>query len=108
MGAPTWAGAVLVVGILSTPLLFPPPRPLLRRLLRPRKCQKCLGVGNNLCQSCKGRGKQGGLFTGDPLMKCSLCQGKGRQLCNPCTGTGLSNFWLYRPVKNGGWGPRGS
>eukprot|EP00897_Mesotaenium_endlicherianum_P007290 jgi/Mesen1/658/ME000109S10876 len=29
-------------------------------------------------------------------------------LCTRCSGSGLANSWLYKPVKDGGWGPRGS
>eukprot|EP00850_Spirogloea_muscicola_P002298 SM000008S22387 [mRNA] locus=s8:1333654:1334100:- [translate_table: standard] len=60
-----------------------------------------------LCVRCKGRGKEGGLFTGTMLAKCAVCGGRGRQLCPRCEGAGLENSWLYQPVKDGGWGPRG-
>ncbi|XP_057834005.2 protein PHOTOSYSTEM I ASSEMBLY 2, chloroplastic isoform X2 [Cryptomeria japonica] len=86
---PPWAGAVITVTLLSLS------SPLLLQLARPkkrlRKCSQCLGVGNNLCLMCKGRGKQGGLFTGEPLEKCSTCAGRGRQLCTQCAGKGIIN-----------------
>lgn len=53
-------------------------------------------------------GSSGGVFTGLPLVKCRLCGGRGRQKCKPCEATGLANHWLYSPVSDGGWGPRGS
>eukprot|EP00850_Spirogloea_muscicola_P005343 SM000024S07805 [mRNA] locus=s24:662846:663697:+ [translate_table: standard] len=53
------------------------------------------------------KGKEGGLFTGTMLAKCAVCGGCGRQLCPRCDGAGLENSWLYQPVKDGGWGPRG-
>ncbi|KAI5058703.1 hypothetical protein GOP47_0026873 [Adiantum capillus-veneris] len=106
--SPALAGTLVLTAVLGLQLASP----LLLRsartyLMRPRKCRICLGVGNNLCTFCKGRGKQGGLFTGEPLEKCGLCGGRGRQLCGKCNATGLANSWLYKPLNNGGWGPMG-
>ncbi|KAG6551181.1 hypothetical protein Mapa_007417 [Marchantia paleacea] len=107
-GGPAWIGAVVSVAVLFVPLAFPSLTRAARKILKPRRCDRCRGVGNNLCRLCKGRGKQGGVFTGLPLVKCRLCGGRGRQKCKPCEATGLANHWLYSPVSDGGWGPRGS
>ncbi|CAM6026774.1 unnamed protein product [Sphagnum balticum] len=107
-GGSPWVGAVITVGLLISPVALPHLSRRLKTLMRPRRCSQCLGVGNNLCVFCKGRGKQGGLFTGSALERCSVCEGRGRQLCMPCAGSGLANHWLYTPVDRGAWGPRGS
>ncbi|KAH7289608.1 hypothetical protein KP509_30G011500 [Ceratopteris richardii] len=104
---PAWAGAAAVFAVVGLQVASPLLLRSARFVMKPQKCKECLGVGNNLCMFCKGRGKQGGLFTGDPLEKCVYCGGRGRELCSKCNATGLSNHWLYKPVKNAGWGPRG-
>ncbi|KAG0604732.1 hypothetical protein M758_9G004200 [Ceratodon purpureus] len=109
VGPSPWVGAVVTVAILLLPAAAPHIAKSTRHLLKPRKCPLCLGVGNNLCCHCKGRGKQGGVFTGTPLRRCSVCDGRGRQLCSPCEASGLSNNWLYQlPANRGGCGPRNS
>ncbi|KAL2620204.1 hypothetical protein R1flu_000409 [Riccia fluitans] len=107
-GGSDWIGAVVSVAVIFVPLAFPTLSRTARKFLKPRRCPRCLGVGNNLCGRCKGRGKEGGVFTGLPLEKCKRCGGRGRQRCKPCASTGLANHWLYTPVADGGWGPRGS
>jgi len=77
------------------------------RQLRPISCPECRGIGHNTCPECQGRGKQGGVLTKMPLQACGTCRSKGRILCMKCKATGIKNNWLFKPIENGGWGPRG-
>ncbi|CAM6094745.1 unnamed protein product [Calypogeia fissa] len=106
-GGPAWGGLLATVMVFVVPFFIPQITRTARKIIKPTRCSECLGVGNNLCVLCKGRGKTGGVFTGIPLEKCGLCKGRGRQLCKRCQSTGLANNWLYTPLENGGWGPRG-
>lgn len=76
-------------------------------LQKPRKCQTCLGASHVTCTACMGRGKQGGLFSSEPMTDCDSCGKKGRLRCVACSGTGLANNWLWRPAQDAGWGARG-
>eukprot|EP00959_Pyramimonas_sp_CCMP1952_P455009 9470870-Pyramimonas_sp.AAC.4 len=42
----------------------------IQRQLRPIRCKVCLGIGDNTCPDCKGRGKLGGLVSNEPLRDC--------------------------------------
>lgn len=78
-----------------------------QRYLRPKRCLTCLGTGYVVCDTCKGRGKTGGLLTGSKGVCCSTCEGEGCTKCSACNATGIANNWLFQPAKDPGWGPRG-
>jgi len=112
---PEWlrAGTMLVGGYIFGSALIEPfandlAKPI-KRQLRPIRCKVCLGIGDNTCPDCNGRGKLGGLVTDEPLRDCEKCARVGRVRCPHCKATGLQNNWLFSPAREGerGWGPRG-
>ncbi|GLI69884.1 hypothetical protein VaNZ11_014601 [Volvox africanus] len=80
----------------------------LTQYLAPRKCRFCHGAGYLSCPTCHGRGKVGGCLPGLELQSCELCAARGRVRCEPCRHTGLTNYWLWLPADDPGWGARGS
>jgi len=65
--------------------------------LVPWRCPVCFTAGWVPCGACGGRGKTGGLFTGDPLASCAACEARGARACARCDGTGCVNTWLWTP-----------
>ncbi|KAG2435014.1 hypothetical protein HYH02_012012 [Chlamydomonas schloesseri] len=101
---PAEVAALAVMGSAALPYMVEG----LAEYLKPRKCQSCYGAGYTPCPACHGRGRQGGVFPGQPAaVPCATCGSRGRVRCQPCQHTGLANFWLWQPSENGGWGARG-
>jgi hypothetical protein len=99
------AAAVGVVALAGAPLAR-----AITHELRPRRCRVCLGSGSVVCAACVGRGRCGFDWPGEPPASeaCDKCGRRGLQPCGVCRATGLSNYWLWSPAKDGGWGVRGS
>eukprot|EP00882_Tetradesmus_deserticola_P015082 GHRQ01016058.1.p1 GENE.GHRQ01016058.1~~GHRQ01016058.1.p1 ORF type:complete len:153 (+),score=17.69 GHRQ01016058.1:288-746(+) len=87
--------------------------PLARALyseLQPKRCKTCQGTGYILCTTCLGRGRVGLSLPGEALnvSSCSTCSRRGHLKCDQCKATGITNYWLWQPASDPGWGPRGS
>jgi len=96
------------LAVLCACAALPPLAAAAAAQLRPLKCRRCLGASSTVCDACRGRGKVGGLFTGQPLAACAACAGAGVCGCAACGATGLANSWLWKPTKaDGAWGARG-
>ncbi|WIA15279.1 hypothetical protein OEZ85_001950 [Tetradesmus obliquus] len=78
--------------------------------LQPKRCKTCLGTGYILCTTCQGRGQVGLSLPGEArsVSSCSQCGRRGHQKCDQCNATGITNYWLWQPASDPGWGPRGS
>ncbi|KAF6236429.1 hypothetical protein COO60DRAFT_477018 [Scenedesmus sp. NREL 46B-D3] len=78
--------------------------------LQPKRCKTCLGTGYILCTTCLGRGRVGLSLPGEAanVSSCSKCGRRGHLKCDQCNATGITNYWLWQPASDPGWGPRGS